>query len=143
MVEDIATNLMYTVKVFGQKDRIHISKSAILNDALLNTSSGSIFIADYAFFGHGVLLITGTHDYRKFDLARQAAVPYEGRDIRIGRGVWVASNVTVLGPCFIGEHSVIAAGSVVTGDIPAYSVYGGVPGRLIKSLKIDNQNNER
>jgi hypothetical protein len=57
---------------------------AVLNDALLNTVSGSITVEEYAFLGHGVALLTGTHDVSRTGLERQLAVPSEGRDIVIG-----------------------------------------------------------
>lgn len=86
----------------GSQGRVEIAPGAVLNDALLNVSSGRITIGEYAFFGHGVSLLTGTHDVTQFELARQRAIPAEGRDIRVGRGAWISSNATVLGPCLIG-----------------------------------------
>jgi len=56
----------------------------------------------------------------------------EGRDIIIEDNVWIASNCTILGGTIIGEGSIITAGSVVKGTIPAKSIYGGNPAKLIK-----------
>lgn len=117
-----------------RSSRITIGADVVLNDALLNSVSGSITIAKHAFLGHGVSLLTGTHDYRQFGTARRDAVPSGGRDIVIGEGAWVASNATVLGPCWIGEHAVVAAGSVVIADVPDYAVVAGVPARIISVL---------
>lgn len=114
---------------------ISIHPSVVLNDTLLNPASGRITIAKDAFFGHGVSLLTGTHDHRQFGAARRTAVPRSGRDIKIAEGAWVASNVTVLGPCEIGEHAVVAAGAVVLADVPAYSVVGGVPAVVIAVIE--------
>jgi acetyltransferase-like isoleucine patch superfamily enzyme len=113
---------------------ISIDADVVLNDALLNSVSGNITIAKHAFLGHGVSLLTGTHDHRQFGLERRSAVPSCGRDIVICEGAWVASNATVLGPCTIGEHAVVAAGAVVVEDVPAYSVVAGVPARVISIL---------
>jgi acetyltransferase-like isoleucine patch superfamily enzyme len=60
--------------------------------------------------------------------------PQEGYDIVIRRGAWLASNVTVIGPCEIGENSVVAAGSVVTGDVAPNCLYAGVPARFVKEI---------
>jgi acetyltransferase-like isoleucine patch superfamily enzyme len=94
---EIAHNLLYVYRVFGDRARLHMGSSVVVNDALFNTSSGSIFIEDFVFFGHGVSLLTGTHDYLKTNIDRHVAVPYDGRDIRLCEGVWLGSHVTVLG----------------------------------------------
>lgn len=121
------------VFVFGDQARVEIAPGAVLNDALLNVSSGRITIGEYAFFGHGVSLLTGTHDISQRDLARQQAIPAEGRDIHVGRGAWISSNATVLGPCTIGDHAVVAAGAVVTDDVPSGAVVAGVPARIVST----------
>ena len=53
--------------------------------------------------------------------------------IRIGDDVWVGSKVTFIDGADVGAHSVIAAGAVVRGTFPPYSVIGGVPAKLLKS----------
>jgi acetyltransferase-like isoleucine patch superfamily enzyme len=121
--------------VFGDKTFLEIASTAIVNNALFNLSSGKIMVEDYVFFGHNVSLLTGSHDYRKFELDRQLAVPKSGMDILIKRGAWVASNVTILGPCIVGEHSVIAAGSVVKENVPSYTIVAGIPAKVIKHIK--------
>ena len=56
------------------------------------------------------------------------------KPIRIGDGVWIGANVTVLPGVTIGEHSTIAAGSVVNKDIPAHTLAMGVPCKPVKKL---------
>jgi acetyltransferase-like isoleucine patch superfamily enzyme len=58
-----------------------------------------------------------------------------GHDIILREGVWIASNVTVIGPAEIGAHSVIAAGAVVRGNIPPGVMAAGVPAKVIRELK--------
>lgn len=118
----------------GDPSRITIGFNVVLNNALLNCWGGDIAISDNVFFGHGVLLLAGKHNYDEVGISRQRAIPGQGHDIAIGEGAWLASNVTVLGPCVIGEHAVVAAGAVVTSDVPAYAVSGGVPARVIKRI---------
>lgn len=117
--------------IFGDRDRVSIAGDAVVNDALFNSASGSITVERSAFFGHGVSVLTGTHDIDVLGLERQRAIPPEGRDIHIGEGAWLASNATILGPCRIGAHAVVAAGSVVCDDVPAYAVVAGVPARVV------------
>lgn len=51
---------------------------------------------------------------------------------KIGNDVWIGINVILMDGVKIGDGSIIAAGSVVTKDVPPYSIYGGVPAKLIK-----------
>lgn len=127
--------LLYHHLIVGNPNRLSISPSAIINNALFNTVSGRIVVEGSAFFGHNVCLLTGTHDVTLFGRARQASFPDFGRDIIIRDGVWIASNATVIGPCEVGEHAVVAAGSVVLNDVPPFAIVGGVPARILKYLK--------
>lgn len=131
----IAVEMLTIPVVWGDVTRVKKSEKSYLNNATLNTSSGEIIIEDHVFFGHGVSLITGTHDFNKKGLERINSYPKEGRDIIIRTGVWIASNVTVIGPCEIGENSVVGAGSLVLGDIPADCVYAGSPAKFIKKIE--------
>lgn len=132
--EEIAHQLMFVPRIFGDRNRLSLGKNVVLNDALINTSSGLVTLQDFAFCGHGVCLLTGTHDYHQINLDRQTGIPQQGRDILIHEGAWLGSNVTVLGPCVIGAHSVVAAGSVVVHDVESYAIYAGVPARKIKII---------
>lgn len=120
--------------IFGPEERAHLADSAIVNDALLNTVSGSITVGEHAFFGHRVSVLTGMHDIEKRGRERQLAIPEEGRDVVIEEGVWIGSGAIVLGPCRIGAHAVVAAGSVVSGDVARETIVAGVPARLVRSL---------
>jgi len=120
--------------VWGPPDRVHLADSAVVNDALLNTESGSITVGPHAFFGHRVSVLTGTHDVEVRGLARQRAVPREGHDIHVEEGAWVGSGAILLGPCRIGADAVVAAGAVITGDVPAATIVAGVPARPVRSL---------
>lgn len=121
--------------VFGNEKHLSIAPTAVVNNALFNLSSGRITIEEYAFFGHYVSLITGTHDYNKFGLERQQAIPSSGRDILIKQGVWISSNSTILGPCIIGENSVVASCSLVTADVEPYTLVAGIPARKIRTIR--------
>lgn len=120
--------------VFGDKSRLKLSMKAKVQNALLNVMSGDIIIEDYVFFGHNVSILTGSHDYNKFEKERMSEIPEEKRDIIIKKGAWIASNATIIGPCTIGEHSVVAACSLVTKDVPPYAMVSGVPAQVIKFI---------
>jgi len=118
---------LFHALIYGDRRRLHIDPTAVINNAMFNLSSGDITVGKYAFFGHNVCLFTGTHDYFKFGRERQISVPRTGRDIVVGEGAWLASNVTVVGPCTIGEHAVVGVGSLVLRDVEPYTVVAGVP----------------
>ena len=112
-------------RVWGPKGRLFLGRGTQVNNALFNTVSGDIYVGDYTFFGHSVALYTGTHNIRLKGFDRFKTVPSSGRDIVIGKGVWIASNVIVLAPCNIGDNCVIGAGSVVTGTVLKDTLYVG------------------
>lgn len=62
-------------------------------------------------------------------------IPKAGRDIVVKKGVWIASNVTILGPCVIGENSVISAGCIIRKDIPPNTIC--FPSSSIVMKKLD------
>lgn len=119
---------------WGDESRVHVGKEVNLVNTLFNVVCGDVYIGDYAFFGHNVCVLTGTHTISSYGKDRQIGVPSDGRDIYIGKGVWIASNATVLGPCNIGENAVIGVGSVVMGDVKPGWFYAGIPARPIKPV---------
>jgi acetyltransferase-like isoleucine patch superfamily enzyme len=119
----------------GDKRLVSIHRTARVQNALFNVGCGRITVEENAFFGYNVCLLTGRHDVNKFDKERKQAVPREGCDIFIRRGAWVATNAIILGPCEVGEHAVVAAGSVVTKDVPPYHVVAGNPARVIRRIE--------
>ena len=58
--------------------------------------------------------------------------------VTIKKNAWIAIGVIILPGVTIGEGAIVASGSVVTNDIPANTLYGGVPARLIKEFNMDN-----
>ncbi len=127
---------LYRYRVHGRLDRLHIDPTAIVNNALFNVSGGEITIGEFAFFGHEVAVLTGTHDITKFGRERQTTFPRTGRDVVIEEGVWVASHAIVLGPVRIGKHAVVAAGSLVLEDVAPYTVVAGRPAKVVKKIGV-------
>lgn len=120
--------------VYGDPARLHVAPTAVLNNALINLSSGDVTIGDYTFFGHNVSVLTGTHDWTKFGRERQVSVPDSGRDVIIEEGVWVSSNATIVGPCRIGAHSVVGVGSLVLKDVEPYTIVAGSPAKVLRTI---------
>jgi acetyltransferase-like isoleucine patch superfamily enzyme len=133
-VEALKLDALYRHRWHGDADRLRIHETAIVNNALFNVSGGTITVGKDAFFGHDVAVLTGTHDIDKFGRERQLAFPRSGRDVVIGEGVWLASHVLVLGPVTIGDHAVVAGGSLVREDVAPYTVVAGRPAKVVKTI---------
>lgn len=113
---------------FGKN--ITIGKDAFINSGCHFQDQGGIEIGDGALIGHNVVLATINHDLN----------PKENRKnhyaaIKIGAHVWIGSNATILPGVTIGDYAVVAAGAVVTRDVPAMTVVGGVPARVLKTIQ--------
>ncbi len=127
--------LLTTPLIYGDRSRLFVSASATINNTLFNLKSGRIDVHDDVMLAHNVCLLTGTHATDAFGSERIGSHPIQGRDIVIEEGAWIASNTTVLGGCRVGRHAVVAAGSVVTHDVPAYTIVAGIPARTIRRLR--------
>jgi acetyltransferase-like isoleucine patch superfamily enzyme len=90
-----------------------------------------IEIGDDVWTGHHVYITDANHGYVDPDqpVGKQFAAP---RPVRIGSGSWLGHGALVLGGATIGEHVVVGAGAVVTGDLPDFSVAVGNPARVIR-----------
>lgn len=126
--------LLYEYKIFTDDARLHISKSSNVSNAIFNTNSGKITIGENSFCGQNVMFVTGSHDYRLKGEDRKSSIKPADNDIMVGCGVWIGSGSIIIGPCSIGDNAVIGAGSVVTSNIDANSIFAGNPAKLIKHL---------
>jgi acetyltransferase-like isoleucine patch superfamily enzyme len=91
----------------------------------------SVAIGDGVFTGHNVYVTDANHGYQDVHetIGRQFAAP---RPVVVGAGSWLGHGTVVLPGSTVGEHVAVGAGSVVTGDLPSYSVAVGNPARVIK-----------
>ena len=86
---------------------------------------GGIWIGDNALIGHGVILATVDHDLA----TRERIIS----PIVIGNDVWLGAGVIVTRGVTIGDGASVAAGAVVTEDVPPGTLVGGIPAKTIKS----------
>lgn len=112
---------------FGKNTKVE--DNVFINAGCQFQDQGGITIGEGALIGHNVVLATLNHDLNPS--RRQICIP---SPIKIGKNVWIGSNSTILPGVDIGDNSVIAAGAVVTKDVPANTIVGGVPARFIKSI---------
>lgn len=94
-------------------------------------ASDQITIGDDCLFAYGVIINTATHDYNRDPMNNSFVV----KPVKIGNNVWFGLNSIVLPGVTIGDGSVVAAGAVITKDVPSNAIVGGVPARIIKYRK--------
>jgi acetyltransferase-like isoleucine patch superfamily enzyme len=114
---------------------IHVGRDVFINHSCTLNDIGGITIGDEVFVGPRVSLITSGHPVDPASRRRQIVAS----PIAIERGVWICAGATVLQGVTVGEDSVVAAGAVVTRDVPAGVVVGGVPARVLRSVKPDER----
>ena len=138
MLSRLNRGLSISCTVWGDPSRLEIDETAKVFTCFFNTNSGRIRIGEATFAGSDVSILAGAHDPKLTGYLRRDADMTEGCDIEIGKGVWLASRCTLLGPCRIGDNAVIAAGAVVTPgtEVPAGTVWGGIPARQISVLDL-------
>lgn len=102
-------------------------------NAVLASGQGGLFLGNDVLIGPQAVLVTGDHDFSRLDLPATQR-DYTGRPITIGDNVWIGAGAVVLGGVNVGANAVIAAGAVVTRDVAAGTVVGGVPANVIKVL---------
>ena len=113
---------------FGKN--ISIGKDVFINSGCHFQDQGGIEIGDGALIGHNVVLATINHDLNPKKNRKNHYAP-----IKIGTHVWIGSNATILPGVTIGDHAVLAVGAVVTRDVPAMTVVGGVPAKVLKVVQ--------
>ena len=112
---------------FGKN--ITIGKDVFINSGCHFQDQGGIQIGDGALIGHNVVLATINHDLNPEENRKNHYAP-----ITIGAHAWIGSNVTILPGVTLGDWTVVAAGAVVTQDVPPRTVVGGVPAKVLKVI---------
>ncbi len=90
-----------------------------------------VYIGDNVIMGPDVKIYSRNHKFDRLDIP----IKDQGKDILatyIGNDVWLGANVVITAGCKIGNHVIVAAGAVVTKDIPDYAIIAGVPAKILK-----------
>lgn len=104
------------------------------NDTIIglnNTIIGPVSIGNKVMFAQNIVVSGLNHSYQDITLASRNQ-PCKTSLITIEDEVWIGANVVITAGVTVGEHSVIAAGSVVTKDVEAFTVVGGNPAKVLK-----------
>ena len=103
--------------------------------ALSLCTESQIFIGNKVLFGPHVTIIGGDHritDVGRFIYDVLDKHPEDDQDVHIEDDVWIGTNTTLLKGVTVGRGAVVAAGALVTKDVPPYAIVGGVPAKVLK-----------
>ncbi len=107
-----------------------IGKNVFINFDCVFLDLGGITIEDDVLIAPKVSLLSEGHPTSIAD--RHALIP---KPIHIKKNAWIGANATILQGVTIGENAVVAAGSVVSKDVPDNTIVGGNPAKIIKEIK--------
>lgn len=112
---------------FGKN--ITIGRHVFINACCHFQDHGGVTLGDGCQIGHNVVFATLNHGIAPEDRVHTYPAP-----IVLGKNVWVGSNATILQGVTVGDNAIIAAGAVVTKDVPADTIVGGVPAKVIRRI---------
>ncbi len=124
---------------YGDDDSSRPARGLVIGDRCVIgartslTAHESIVVGDDVWLGQDVFVSDVSHGYQDphTPIGLQLG---EHRPVRIGDGTWIGHGAIILPGTSIGRNVVVAAGSVVRGDVPDHAVVGGVPARVLRSL---------
>ena len=100
---------------------------------LHNTVIGPVTIGSYVNLAQGITVTALNHNFsetgKRIDEQGVSTTP-----VTIGNDIWIGANAVILPGVTIGDHSVVAAGAVVTKDVPPHTLVAGVPAKIIKKI---------
>lgn len=112
---------------FGKN--IEIGRDVFINACCHFQDHGGVTLGDGCQIGHNVVFATLNHGMAPEDRHTTYPAP-----IVLGKNVWVGSNATILSGVTIGDNAIVAAGAVVTKDVAAGAIVGGVPAKFIRNI---------
>ncbi len=128
--EKLESVAVFTPIYMNYGKHLKIGKNVFINFDCTFLALGGITIEDDVLIGPKVSLITENHP-----LEPQYRKGLIGQSILIKKNAWIGANATVLPGVTIGENVVVAAGAVVSKDVPDNVVVGGIPAKIIKTIE--------
>jgi len=107
-----------------------IGKNVFINFDCVFLDLGGITIEDNVLIGPKVSLLSESHPVSPEE--RHSLVP---KPVHIKRNAWIGANATILPGVTVGENSIVAAGAVVSKDVPDNTIVGGIPAKIIRIIE--------
>ena len=149
VLPDDPTYVTYLEELFGRKlddvriltpficdfgNRVKFGKGVFINHSAIFSASGGIEFEDGVMLAPGVRIATINHDMN------DRHTKYTYGKVLIKKNAWIGMGATICPGVTVGEYAVVAAGAVVTKDVPDYAVVGGVPAKVIRFQDPSEQN---
>lgn len=131
--QDLSAVRILTPFICDFGNRVTFGKNVFINHSAILSASGGIIFEDGVSLAPGCRIATINHDFN------ERHTKYTYGKVHIKKNAWLGMNVTVCPGVTIGEYAVVAAGAVVTKDVPPYAVVGGVPAKVIKMQNPEEQ----
>jgi acetyltransferase-like isoleucine patch superfamily enzyme len=120
-----------------EQARIRIGEGTFLNRNVMVAAVELVEIGANCMFANGCFITDGNHRFDDPELP----VPWQGfttkGPTRVGDNVWCGANVVITSGVTVGQRCVIGANSVVTQDLPAFSIAAGIPAKVIKQVEYE------
>ena len=113
---------------FGRN--IHLGKNIFINSGVMMTDLGGVYICNNVLIGPKITIATVNHP-----LNPQNRHHVDLKPVYIRQNAWIGTNAVIVPGITISENAVVAAGSVVTHNVPKDTMVAGVPARITKLLK--------
>jgi acetyltransferase-like isoleucine patch superfamily enzyme len=113
---------------------VRLGRDVVLNDFVHIWGAGGVTIGDDTLIAAHSVITSQSHDIDAGGKGLLYRETNANKAVTIGRNVWIGSNVTIVPGVTIGDNSVVAAGAVVTRDVPAHALVAGVPARTVRML---------
>ncbi|MBI3874557.1 MAG: acyltransferase [Verrucomicrobia bacterium] len=145
-----ATVYLGTMFDVGPRGKVSVGQYALVNGAWI-ICDAQVEIGDYALISWNVVLmdtyrVPFSPEARRVELQqvprrklRRPLADVPAKPIRVGRNVWIGFDCCVLPGVTIGEGSIVGARSVVTADVPPYTIVAGNPARIIRQIENDER----
>lgn len=114
--------------ICGKRENLIIGDKVSFGGNVVLYANNLITIGEYTMIGMNTILHTSTHDYNMHPMWRYRI----DKPISIGKHVWIGTSCVILAGVIIEDYAVVAAGSVVTANVPQGAIVGGNPARIIK-----------
>lgn len=126
------------LEVWDKHAKIIIGNQCLFRRNNHITAVKNVIIGDGLLTGENVLISDNSHGESNIESLeippRKRPIISKG-GIKIGKNVWLGNNVCILSNVIIGDGVIVGANSVVTHDIPSYSIAAGIPAKIIKKIK--------
>lgn len=126
--ESVSINVPFQTD-FGR--HIHFGQRIYINKEVFMVDLGGIFIEDDVLIGPRAKLISVNHPLAPADRHK-----LELKSVTIKKNAWIGADATILPGVTVGENAVVAAGALVTKDVPANTVVAGVPAKVMKTIDV-------